>query len=234
MSIIGNFYGRLAYFNHANGKIEKAKELYLKAFEKGATDAHVKNAYGVLLLKEGSFTSAKEIFTNLLESNLKHDIKQMCKLNLALCLWKLGNIDGAIELLWEVHKAFRNSKVYGSLGYLLIEKGDMEKAMKYNLEAMEYDDKDPIILDNMGQLHYRKGEMDKAEEYFKKAIECNPKQVDSLFYLGCIAVKRGNNEEGIQYFDQALACRFSALSTVSREMVEDAKRKLEETSSELS
>ena len=53
---------------------------------------------------------------------------------------------------------------------LYVESGDLEKALAYNTEALEYDDEDPIVLDNMAQTYYRlANDKEKALEYFKKA-----------------------------------------------------------------
>ena len=41
------------------------------------------------------------------------------------------------------------------IGYLKIEQGDAQAALDFNREALEYDDSDPVFLDNMGQTYYR-------------------------------------------------------------------------------
>ncbi|MFU0801186.1 MAG: hypothetical protein ACFWUE_11115 [Xylanivirga thermophila] len=69
-------------------------------------------------------------------------------------------------MLEEVQRKYNNSRVYGTLGYLLIEKGDLDKALEYNLQALDYDDEDPVILDNLAQTYYFMGDIEKAKKYF--------------------------------------------------------------------
>ena len=79
---------------------------------------------------------------------------QMCirdSINYAVCEWKRGRLDRAIELMEQAAQDGVNSMIYGSLGYMLIEKarqtGDFSKAEAFNAQAYEYDDEDPVTLD---------------------------------------------------------------------------------------
>ena len=96
---------------------------------------------------------------------------------------KLGEADTAVEMLEEVYAKYRNSRLYETMGYILLEKGDLNKALEFNLEALDYDDENPIILDNLGQTYYRLGQKEKAKEYFEKAEELRDNQVDILYHL---------------------------------------------------
>ena len=56
---------------------------------------------------------------------------------------------------------------------------ELEKALAFEKEAVEYDDEDPISLDNLGQFYYRcLGDRDAAKEWFDKAIEQKETQID--------------------------------------------------------
>ena len=104
---------------------------------------------------------------------------------------------------------------------------DFAKALAFNTEALDYDDEDAVVLDNMGQLHLRMGERAKAKEFFEKAHEAKPAQVDTLYYLAKLAGEDGERDKALSYLDTALSGNFSALSTISREQAQALKDELE-------
>jgi tetratricopeptide (TPR) repeat protein len=226
MSFVGNWYGFLGYYNHSRKKLDKAEKYYKSGMEKGMDKANYRLAYGVLLLKKGEFAKAKDIFSGILINTPKENTKMMAKTNLSLAYWKLGEIDTAIEMLEEVQRKYNNSRVYGTLGYLLIEKGDLDKALEYNLQALDYDDEDPVILDNLAQTYYFMGDIEKAKKYFKEAAVLKDDQADTLYYLGCIYADQGDIEQAKEKLNKALECNITTLSTITREQVEDKLKEL--------
>lgn len=218
----------MGYYNHSRGKVEKAERLYKKALEKGADIPNYKLAYGVLLLKKGEFEEARKLFSGvLISAPSKGNIKTIAKINLSIAYWKLGEADTAVEMLEEVYAKYRNSRLYETMGYILLEKGDLNKALEFNLEALDYDDENPIILDNLGQTYYRLGQKEKAKEYFEKAEELRDNQVDILYHLGCIYMEEGNKELAKEKLKKALECDITPLNSVSRAEIEAKLRELE-------
>ena len=67
-------------------------------------------------------------------------------------------------MLEEIIKTYETTTVYGSLGYLLILKGNLENALQFNLKAYEYNPSDKIIQDNLGQNYYLLGQYEKAKD----------------------------------------------------------------------
>jgi len=228
MSIVGNIYGFLGYYNHSRGNFEKAKDFYEKSLQQGCNKPNYLLSYGVLMLREGQFEKAKELFsTVLVELSVQEKYKNIAKMNISLAYWKLGEIDVAVEMLEEVHRKYPSGKVYGTLGYLLIQKGDLERALEYNLEALDYDDEDPVILDNLGQVYYKMGEMEKAKEFFEKAEEAKDDQAVTLYHLGLIYSQEGNKELAKEKLEKALTCNLTPLSAVTRQDIEKALRNLD-------
>lgn len=222
MGIMGSIYGFLGYFNHSGKKLDKAKRYYEKAMKAGLKRGNHRLAYGVLLLNEGSYSEARKVFSGVLtDFTQKEKTRTMAKLNISLAYWKLGEIDTAIEMLTEVQTRYNTSKVYGTLGYMLIEKGDMDRALEYNLEALDYDDEDPVILDNLAQIYYRLDMMDQAKEYFFKAEEIKPDQADTLYYLGRIYSEEGNIDLAKEKLSAALECRITPMNTVTRQEIQE-------------
>jgi tetratricopeptide (TPR) repeat protein len=228
--------GRKAYMNHVSGnklydagkadearaKHRAALEQYESAISKGCERAAYIMAYGVLLLRFDQFEKARDVFLKAEKiPGLSKVEKRQLRINFAICQWKLGNLDRAIEQLQIARQDGANSMIYGSLGFMLIEKGerggDYTEAIAFNREAYKYDEDDAVVLDNMGQLHLRMGEREKALEYFKRAHEIKPRQVDTLYYLAYLAIESGDSESAREYLDTALSGNFSALSTIKRE-----------------
>ncbi|HHY82357.1 MAG TPA: tetratricopeptide repeat protein [Clostridiales bacterium] len=227
MGLKGNIYGFLGYYNHSRGKLDKALDWYKKAEKNDVSNPNYRMAHGVLLLRSGYFEEARAIFDKILVFYPRNEsVKNNAKINLSLVYWKLGDLDAAIERMRELHNKLKNSRTYGTLGYLLIEKGDYEEALKFNLNALEYDDTDPVVLDNIGQTYYRMGDMDNAFLYFQKAYEQKGDQAVTLYYLGDIYKQRGELEKAREMLEKALECNISALSTISREKIEEKLKEL--------
>lgn len=221
MGLIGNIFGFAGYYNHSRGKYDNALKWYEKAEKNDVSSPNIQMAYGVLLMREGKFEKAIKLFNKILIFFPHKDkIKTNAKINLSMAYWKTGDLDAAIDRITEMHEKLKNSRTYETLGYFLVEKGNNEEALKFNLEALEYDDTDAVILDNLGQTYYRMGDKDKAFTYFKKALEEKNDLLDALYHVGVIHQERRETEEARKYYEKALDCNITKLSTISRETIE--------------
>jgi tetratricopeptide (TPR) repeat protein len=222
MGLIGGLYSLLGYINHSKGNLDKAEKLYNKAMDKDSLKANHQMSYGVLLLKKGDFERAKKVFEGLLIfSSDKPMIKNSAKINQSIVYWKLGDLDTALEMIQEVHNKLKNTRTYALLGYLLIEAGDLDKALAFNLEAYDYDDTDAELIDNLAQTYYRLGDKENALKYFKLAEEENPDQISTLYHLGCLYQEKGDLEGAREMFNRALERDISAISSISRSQIEE-------------
>ncbi len=224
--VTGNQYSEKGKAEEAKAEHNKALELYKQAIDAGVKKPVYLMAYGVLLLRFRRYEEAKALFLQAEKSReITKEERAQLRINFAICQWKLGNLDSAIEQLKISKNNSVNGTIYGSLGYILIEKarqtGDFSEALAMNMEALEYDDEDAVILDNLGQLHLFMGEKEKALEYFTKAHEIKPAQVDTLYYLAKLASERGENDKAREYLNTALAGNYSALATTTREQAQE-------------
>ena len=224
--VTGNQLSEKGKVAEARAEHEKALKLYAQAIAAGVKKPVYLMAYGMLLLRMGRYAEAKELFLQAEHSReITKEERAQLRINFAVTQWKLGNLDSSIEQFKIAHNTKKNGTVYGSLGYVLIEKarqtGDFAEALAYNMEALEYDDEDAVVLDNLGQLHLAMGEKEKALEYFTKAHERKPQQVDTLYYLAKLAAERGDKAAAKEYLESALSGNYSALCTTSREQAQE-------------
>lgn len=101
------------------------------------------------------------------------------------------------------------------------------KAEKLIDDAIEYDDEDPVCLDNKGQFLYRiKGDIPGAKEWFDKAHHEKPGQIDSLWFLSRYDLDNGDTAAAIEKLETALQGNFSPLNYADKAMVEQEVARL--------
>ena len=209
------------------GDTEGAMKLYEEAVNEGLREMNALLAYSVLLIRADRIQEARELLVKIQKYPMNDDQRRQLMVNYASCAYKLGNIAKGIELLERMHQKSPSGMVYQTLGYLYVEAGDYEKAVSFNLEALEYDDEDAIALDNLGQAYYRLGnEKEKAKEYFEKALEIKPGQIDTLYFLAKYDAESGDIDAAKEKLNRALEGRFSPLNYATREKVEAALKEL--------
>ena len=99
-------------------------------------------------------------------------------------------------------------------------KAGVEKAEAFILQSVDYDDEDPICLDNMGQFIYRvKGDKTGARQWFDKAIALKDTQIDTLWYLSRYDLDNGDEKAAVEKLEKAAEGRFSPLNYCDRDMV---------------
>lgn len=240
MGLFSGMKGRQAYSLHLKGNRladqrnyqeaqalhKQAMELYQQSLDSGEKTPRYMMAYGVLLMRDHQFQKARELMLQTDKApGITREEKRQLRINFAICEWKLGNLDNAIQQMRTASSGDNmTSMIYGSLGYMLIEKaiqtGDFDEAVKFNEEALDYDDEDAVVLDNMGQLYLAMGQRDKALEYFRKAHEQKPAQVDTLYFLAKLSAEDGKPDKAKEYLERALTGNYSALCTTTREQAQ--------------
>ena len=96
----------------------------------------------------------------------------------------------------------------------------LKKAEEFLRKSLEYDEEDPICLDNMGQFVYRVLE-DKAgaKKWFDKAYALKDSQIDTLYFLSRYDEEAGNREAALEKLQKAADGKFSPLNYCSRDTV---------------
>ena len=225
MGIMDGFKARKALMDHQKGKYAEARAAYDQLYAGGYVSAAYMLPYSVLLLREGgekNYLKVKEILKKAEKApDLDPGRRQELLMDYAVAQYKLGELEKAINLLEASHRKAPCGVTYQALGFLYIEAGDAEKALAYNQEAVEYDDEDPVVLDNMGQTYYRLlGDKEKAKEYFDRAHDIKDTQIDTLYFLAKYDVEAGDKEEALKKLETALEGRFSPLNYATKERVQ--------------
>lgn len=225
MGFLDSIKVRSAILKQQKGDTAAAKAEYERMYAAGNIDPAYLLPYTVLLLREGgdeNYEKVKEILRKVDKvKGLAPDRKQQVHLNYAVAQYKTGHLPEAIHLLEVSHQKTHCGATYGALGFLYVQAGDQEKGLPYNLEALDYDDEDPVVLDNLAQMYYRVlGDKETAFKYFQKAHEIKPSQIDTLYFLSRYDLDKGDKAAALEKLETALEGRFSPLNYQTKEDIE--------------
>ncbi|MFH1513642.1 MAG: hypothetical protein ABIG45_09840 [Bacillota bacterium] len=228
MSFMASIKAQAAAKKYQNGEIEAAKTLFEEALSMGLKDPRYILSYSVLLLRSGEYQKSRELLVaNQSNPLLKGETRRQLYVNYSVCVYKLGDIEKAVRILEGQHQKEPTGLIYQTLGYLYVELGDKEKAHQFNQEAMEYDEEDPITIDNLGQAYYRlTDDKETARKYFLKALSLKPGQIDTLYFLAQYDIADGNKAAATEKLNTALEGRFSPLNYATKEKIEEQLKTL--------
>ena len=221
--------------DEARKKFAQALALYEEAERLGAQDYNVLRGYAVLLLREGEFERARDLMLKISRrKGLSEEEWFSLRVQLSLYQWKTGQLDKAIETIGRAAAHKVNGMIYSTLGMYLVDKarqsGDFAEALAYNEKALEYDDEDGSVLDNMGQLYESMAgaaQGDEAAEYlakakawYEKAHEVKPRQITTLYYLARLYHREGDDARARKLLAGRDKLYISALCPVNRQMID--------------
>lgn len=199
--------------------IDGAFRWFEKAEKKGM-NAKQRITYSYYLMREGRVEKSEEILNNLLAFKLSPEVKLPAKSNHAVLLMKTGRMVEAKEELEEIFELYKNTNVYGSLGYLYILGDDMKKAEEFNLEAYDYNKENAVILDNMVQLYTKLEKYEEAYRYACELMEQKPVFIEAYYNTAQVEIKLGKKEDAKAHLEHALTIRPTFLTTVNHEMLQ--------------
>lgn len=213
---------------YQKGNIDETTALLHKAYKTGSAKASIVTTYGYVLLKYGKLEEAIKIFKEqLASSKLSDNDRYSVKSNYALAMWKKGELDKAISLSEEIITHYKNTSIYGSLGYLYIVSGDLEKALKFNLEAYDYNNTNGVILDNLAQTYFLMENLEKSDELFKKLISLKPKFPEAFYDYALLLEKMGDKDKCAEMLKNALQYKTNYLSAITAEEIEGKLQEIE-------
>ena len=238
MGFMATIKAQQAMRAHGKGDLEQAKKLYEEAIDKGLMSARPMLGYAILLIREGSYDKA----IHLLE-------KQHNRAPIGLTYQTLGYMyvekysgakpvaeavpEKAAEALEmpdteaSTEAAEEPPKVKTQEDIDREWQEGIDKMFAFIQESVDYDDEDPVCLDNLGQAYYRvTGEKDKAKEWFEKAHAEKDSQIDTLWFLSRYDLEAGDKAAAIAKLEKALDGRFSPLNFCTKEMVQEEVERL--------
>jgi len=199
-----------------------------KAIAAASTDSMLHASCGFMYLKMGRPVDAERMLMVSLNVAKEPSEKNNAKTIMSLLLWKQGKLDEAIEMLEEVTTTYKTTTTYATMGFFKIAKGIIEEALAYNLEAYEYNSKNPVILDNYGSALTLAEKYDEAETIYQQLMVLSPTFPDAYYNYGRLLEKQNKNDEAMNMYQTASSKKFWYTSTVTREEVEFRIEDLEE------
>ncbi|MDF2927054.1 MAG: hypothetical protein K0R57_5968 [Paenibacillaceae bacterium] len=222
------FYAYLGNMNYQQGKQKEAQMWLNKAVAfKDCKPAHL-IGYAFFLLKLGKLEQAEELLQRAGKMTLKREEEMALNTNTCLLLWKQGSLEDAMAKMEGLYAEYKNTNIYGSLGYFYILSGDLDKALAFNQEAHEYNGKSAVILDNLGQTHLLRGEYETAQKLYEELAELNPTFPEAYFNHGLVLEALGQPEAALVKMRKSLDYPISLLSTVTQEEIEGRIARLEQ------
>ena len=229
MSFMGNMAGNKALAAHSKGDVDNALKLYDEAYAKGMDKPRLLRSYSVLLIRMGQLDKALEVLKKMEKTpGVTPADKANMHMNYAIILWQKGHIDRALEILGDELRERKTGTLYSVMGYIKIEKGDAEEALAFNKAALEYDEEDPVLLDNMGQTYYRLFyDKEAAKPYFEKAVAAKANTIDSNYFLALYDIEAGDYACARAHLQTASQGFSSPLNYASPERIAEKLKEIE-------
>jgi len=222
--IIAINYPTILYYiasnKYSQKKVEQANKYFDRVDRCFYSPTKLRISYAYFLLVQGKVDKAEELIKSILKKEMNDNDKINLSLNYSLVMWKKNDLDKAIDILRKTYTDNKNTLIYQNLGYFLILKGDYNKALEFNLEALDYNSSDSGIVDNLAQTYYYLEEYDKAIELFHEVISKKPTFATPYYYYALILLNKDNEEKAIEILKRGLECRFTSLSIITKEDLE--------------
>ncbi len=216
--------GQAAY---ADGNNTKALSLLKRAHELPNSRVSNSTTYAYILLRLGQAQEAANVLNYvLLNQKLKKEEKLQARQILSLVRYRQGDFAEATRLMEMVFEGYKNSSVYGALGYYKI-LSKAPDAEEFNREAYEYNPDDKVIIDNAVIIAINNGDYKKAKELSEKSINANNKGVEIFYHAGQAYLGLGDKQKALEHFKKAQSCTRSFMTTVSEQEIMDAISALE-------
>lgn len=210
----------------------KAFLWFERAMKTGKMRPQMTLMYAYMLIRDGVLDKSERIINKtmfMFKDKLEDKFTSASHLNLSIIKWKRGQLTEAIEELEEVYNSgFRSTVMYGTLGTYYLLNGQYAKALEFNKEALEYNDTDHIIRDNLAYNYYLCGNINAADEIYDELMDENPTFIEPYYNYGMVLEHMGEYEAAMANYKKALTITVKYLSTVTHERVQAAIDSLSE------
>jgi tetratricopeptide (TPR) repeat protein len=227
-SNVPSFYATKGNKAFAAGDNDKALEWYKRAYDTGRASVMIRVSYCFVMMRAGLFEDAEAMLSSMLaQKSIDRTKRNVIKQYRSMALYKLGRCEEAEEEAEEVFAEYKNSSMYGILGYfkLMSDKISVEEKRAFCEEAYDYNSDDRDIIDNMTVVCMLDGDYESALEYAQKLIDKNPQFVEAYYHGAQAAYALGDMETALEYLERTADCTRSAMTTVSEEEIAELKEK---------
>ncbi|ULL16845.1 hypothetical protein DVH26_21780 [Paenibacillus sp. H1-7] len=222
-----NYYAIRGSTAFAADQFEQALAWYRKAYASKPCPEKHQVGYAYMLMRTGDPEQAVAVLQKLLSRTANHEIRMQARCNLATAYWLQGKRDDGIKELEGVFEQYKNTLVYGNLGYFKLMHGDLNESLEFNLAAYAFNNDDKTILDNCALNYYMLGQMTEAEAMFEQLISKSPKRAEPYYYYALTLNKLGKKEEAAEQIKLALSKDLSFLTTVTRFEIEEVAKEMD-------
>lgn len=214
-----NLFSFIGNMKYSSSSLDQALIWFKRSSDTKKATMRTLISYAYILLKTGSPDEAGQLLEDLLKKKPNKETELYIKANLALVYWKKSRLDDAVSTLQEVISEYKTTTVYGSLGYLLMMQGDIDKALDFNLEAYDFNNTNSIILDNLAQNYFLKGMYEESQQTYDKLLAQNPTFPEAYYNYSLLLIEQGQTDKAVEMLNKALGCKFSFLSDISKEKI---------------
>ena len=137
MGFMSGMKANKAHRLQQQGKREEAIKLYEEAFAEGLNDARYLLAYALLIIREGQYQKAREFLVAHQKVQMAPGQRTELLVYYATCCFRLGNLDKGISVLEQQFRKGETGLLYQTLGYLYVEKYDMDHRPDFAAMAAE-------------------------------------------------------------------------------------------------
>lgn len=219
---IPSYYAMKGNKAFAAGDNEVSLSWYKKAFDTGRASIMIKVSYAYVMMRAGMFEDAEKMLSALLTNKyIDSANRNVVKQYRSMALFKMGRCDEALEEAEEVFAEYKNTAMYGIIGYFRLMSDDItpEEKREFCEEAYEYNSDDRDIIDNMTLACILCGDYESAKKYADELIEKNPTFVEAFYHGAQVEYALGNKEKALEYLERTGECNRSAMTTVSEDEI---------------
>ena len=202
-----------------------------RAWKAKALDPKTQITYAYLLMKAGHLEEAASTFQAMSSPGPWYvGQKNLNLLNTykAMLLWNQGQRKAAADLLWDLlETSYKTTALLTTLGVYLLELKDWARFEKLLPICQDYDNEDAGLLDNEGAYLLERNRLEEAYQLYRDhLIPKNPNFPDAYVHWARVCRRLGNIDEARLAYQRALRCPFHALSSYSRQQVEQEYREV--------
>ena len=218
-----------------NGSYQEAARLYEEAFAEGLNDPRFLLPYALMTIRDGQYQKAKEfLVAHQKAPGMTPSQRVELLVYYATCCFRLGNVDKGISTLEQQFRKTETGLLYQTLGYLYVEKYDMEHRPDFAAaaaQAAEQAQEEPDgQADDPAEEAGEGGEqadqalspeeeweagIRKAEDFIRRSVEYDDEDSVCLDNMGEFLYRvRGDREAAKEWFDRAIAVKENQIDTL--------------------